>query len=154
MGKRPVTRGPTGERVSANIRQLREDRRMSLAELSRALGEAGRPMAPSAVYKIETGERRIDVDDLVAFALALGEPPNALLLPDARTETGRVPLTATMTAADPKAAWLWATVDPSLYALGWLNIDTDYRFAHPDGSVAVATNRYWRKIDEERPSDG
>jgi transcriptional regulator with XRE-family HTH domain len=123
---------------------------MSLADLSRALGEVGRPMAPSAVHKIEQGERRIDVDDLIAFSLALGETPNALLLPDVRSTTGRVPLTATMSAADPKAAWMWATVDPSVSAvLSRLSVDAGYISAHPSGSVLVATDRHWSEVDKE-----
>jgi transcriptional regulator with XRE-family HTH domain len=109
MGKKPVTRGPVAERVSANIRRLREQRRMSLADLAQELARVGRPMAASAVHKVETGERRADVDDLVAFALALEVTPYALLLPDVRTSTGSVPMTPTMAAPDARTAWVWAT---------------------------------------------
>jgi transcriptional regulator with XRE-family HTH domain len=36
---------------------------------------------PPDVRRIESGERRVDVDDLVALALALGVSPLALMLP-------------------------------------------------------------------------
>lgn len=88
---------------------------MSLAELAKELAGVGWPMAPSAVHKIETGERRADVDDLVAFALALHCTPNALLLPDVRVAKrngvagGPVLLTPTLMTLSAPGAWVWAT---------------------------------------------
>lgn len=92
---------------------------MSLADLAKELATVGRPMTASAVHKIERGERRADVDDLVAFALALSCTPNALLLPDVRdAESDRstgpaVPLTATLLALSARGAWQWATWEAS-----------------------------------------
>lgn len=54
---------------------------MVYAELSRKLAEMGREIPPLGLRRIETGERRVDVDDLVALALALDLSPLALLLP-------------------------------------------------------------------------
>lgn len=45
------------------------------------MGEAGRPLGHTAISDIENGSRRVDVDDLMAIASALGVAPNALLLP-------------------------------------------------------------------------
>ena len=52
---------------------------MTQAELDAALATVGRPIIQSGISKIENGSRRVDVDDLVALALALGTTPHALL---------------------------------------------------------------------------
>ena len=52
---------------------------MTLKEVSDKLGEAGRPLLPSGISKIEEGERRIDVDDLLAFAAIFEVTPTELL---------------------------------------------------------------------------
>jgi len=41
----------------------------------------GRPLGHSAVDQIEKGTRRVDVDDLMALAAALGVSPITLLMP-------------------------------------------------------------------------
>ena len=58
-----------------------QERRMSQDELAAAVGRLGRPMTRQIIGKTEAGDRRIDVDDLVAFAVALGVTPGRLLLP-------------------------------------------------------------------------
>lgn len=45
---------------------------MTLDAVSRRLGDIGRPIDVSALAKLEKGQRRIDVDDLVALAEVLG----------------------------------------------------------------------------------
>ena len=46
---------------------------------SRSLAALGRPILPSGLSKIEQGARRVDVDDLVVLADALGTVPSGLL---------------------------------------------------------------------------
>lgn len=82
-----------------------------MRQLSESLADAGRPMPGNTISAIETMVRRIDVDDLVAFSVALNVSPTALLMPaceecdlDAR-ETW-----AWLTAASPKSG---GTVDTS-----------------------------------------
>ncbi|HEY9316117.1 helix-turn-helix transcriptional regulator [Williamsia sp.] len=94
--------GPTGIAVSANIKRLREAQRITFAELSRRLTEIGRPIATLGLSRIETGDRRVDVDDLMALAVALDVAPGRLLSPEGfRIElthefevTGMKPVTA------------------------------------------------------------
>jgi transcriptional regulator with XRE-family HTH domain len=98
------TLGPVTERVAANVKELRY---VSVRDLSAALEENGHTIWPSAITRLEQGTRRIDVDDLVALAAALGVSPNALLLPaegddDEFTLTGEVVVTR-------RRAWDWAT---------------------------------------------
>lgn len=101
--------GPTGLRVAANIKALREAAGISVRGLSARLAELGRPILASGVHKIEQGQRRVDADELVALALALDVAPNRLLLPpEASTERG-VDLTPEVTIPTEDAAWRWAT---------------------------------------------
>jgi transcriptional regulator with XRE-family HTH domain len=73
----------------------------------------GVPIHASAVSKIEQRERRVDVDDLVALAVALDTTPNRLLLPGTASEADEVELTpeARVSAID---AWRWATGESPL----------------------------------------
>lgn len=73
--------GDTGRIVAENIRTLRTVRKLSrraLAELCIAV----RPVfSEGAIYAIERGDRRIDVDDLVMFAHIYHTDPATLLSP-------------------------------------------------------------------------
>lgn len=78
--KRQVNKvGPTGRRVADNIKELRGG--MQYKELSRRLSEVGRPIAPLGLRKIEEYERKVDVDDLTAFAVVFNVSPLRILMP-------------------------------------------------------------------------
>jgi transcriptional regulator with XRE-family HTH domain len=79
MGTRKIELGKTGRTVAARVRRIRERNGLNLQELSDRLAEVGRPILPSGLSKIETGSRRVDVDDLTALADALATIPNDLL---------------------------------------------------------------------------
>lgn len=64
--------GPVGEQLRDNIRRLREERGFSYQRLSELLAELGRPIPTLGLSRLERGERRVDADDLVALAKALG----------------------------------------------------------------------------------
>lgn len=81
MSGKKLDIGPVGQHAAANVKTLREKRRLSYADLSRKLDELGRPIPPLGLRRIEAGERRIDVDDLAALALALEVSPLSILLP-------------------------------------------------------------------------
>lgn len=91
-GKSPKTRrlntiGAAGKNVAANLRRLREDRRLTTEGLSDVLREAGQPIAATGITKVEKLLRRVDVDDLVALAAALRVTPAQLLEPPAKCAT-------------------------------------------------------------------
>jgi 8-oxo-dGTP pyrophosphatase MutT (NUDIX family) len=96
-----------GSYVLANLKQLREDRRLSYRELSDELTRLGRPIPTLGLSRIERGERRVDADDLVALALALGVNPSALLLPRDVRPDALVTLTDSQRAS-ASDAWAWA----------------------------------------------
>lgn len=80
---------------------------MQQKDLSVKLAEVGRPMLPTVISKVERCERRIDVDDLVAFALALDVSPLVLLLPRKGTGQEATPLTEQVEVSAANA-WEWA----------------------------------------------
>jgi transcriptional regulator with XRE-family HTH domain len=102
--------GPSSERVAANIRRIRRDRELTTAALSQRLTEIGHPIADTGITKIEKGTRRVDVEDLMALALALDVTPNLLLLPEVDFKNPRE--TFALTPGGDKvradAAWAWA----------------------------------------------
>jgi transcriptional regulator with XRE-family HTH domain len=83
--------GPTGRNVARNVRLYRQDRHFTYAELSRRLDEIGRKIPPLGLRRIEAGERRVDVDDLTALAMALAISQVALMLPHHFSETEERP---------------------------------------------------------------
>lgn len=93
--------GPTGATVAANVKRLRTKHGLAFTELSARLSDLGRPIPPLGLRKIESQDRRVDADDLVALAVALGTNPNALLLPP--SSNARHVLT--LTAAGERPAW-------------------------------------------------
>lgn len=64
----------TEDRIRLRLRELREERELSLEAVARAAG-----MAPSTLSRLETGKRRLAVDHLAPLARALGTSVDALL---------------------------------------------------------------------------
>ncbi len=87
MAARDLELGPTGETVRDNVKRLRLARDLTYAELSRQMEEIGRPIPTSGLRRIEAGERRVDVDDLIALATVLWVDPVTMLLPPVVTDT-------------------------------------------------------------------
>ncbi len=135
--KRAVEIGPTGQRVAKNVEQLRDG--VSQARLAQLVEDAGRPMTPQIIGKIERLERRIDVDDLVTLAIALDTTPNRLLLPRA-ADSGTVELTpaVSVSALD---AWKWATGEEPL----------SREYAPPERRNLVTDDRERWFVRESRP---
>jgi transcriptional regulator with XRE-family HTH domain len=76
--------GPTTRTVGANVKRIRLEQQITQAELSDRLRENWHPIPTSSIGRIETGDRRVEVDDLVALSIALNVSPLALLLPTTR----------------------------------------------------------------------
>ena len=98
--------GPTAGTVANNVKRLRDRRGLSIYQLSALLREAGRPITPAAVGKIERQQRQVTVDDLAALAVIFGVSPAALLLPLTSKATDPVEITGGGTV-DALQAWEW-----------------------------------------------
>lgn len=98
--------GATGETVAANISRVRKGQQISLQELETRLVALGRRISFSGLSKIERGERRVDVDDLMAIAVALDVSPLGLLLPVDR-EPGEI-VEASGARGGLALFWMWA----------------------------------------------
>lgn len=98
--------GPTAAAVAENVRRLRDRRGLSIYQLSALLREAGRPITPAAVGKIERQQRQVTVDDLTALAVIFGVSPTALLLPLTNKASDPVEITGGGTV-DALRAWEW-----------------------------------------------
>ena len=117
--KKTIEPGPIGVAVAQNLEGLRESRNLTYAELSRRLTQLGRPIAPLGLTRIRDRQRRVDVDDLVALALALDVSPVTLLLPP-HASVGDVNSTAPVTegGADYSLTriWSWLTANAPIDA--------------------------------------
>ncbi|MEU8968139.1 helix-turn-helix transcriptional regulator [Streptomyces monashensis] len=88
MSERP--RGPlgaAGNNVRRNIRRLREQRHWSYRDVEERLARAGRAIPAVEQGWIDAGERRVDVDDLVALAAVFELSPEQLLEAPAECQT-------------------------------------------------------------------
>ncbi|MEV0435992.1 helix-turn-helix transcriptional regulator [Nocardia sp. NPDC050413] len=102
--------GPTGETVATNVQKIRTRLNLSYAELSRRLEAVGRPIPVLGLGRIEKGERRVDVDDLMALSIALDVTPAALLMPEtALSEDVVEPTGSTVDGLTARALWNFLT---------------------------------------------
>lgn len=109
--ERRTALGPVGELLMANIKRVREGQRLTYVELAERLTTIGRPIPVLGLRRIERGERRVDVDDLLAISYALGVPVVDLLVPSDLPRDAPYNLTpALATTAD--AAINWVRGDP------------------------------------------
>jgi transcriptional regulator with XRE-family HTH domain len=97
--------GPTGSRLAENVKAIRERLPLTTEQLAQRITGLGRPMRANTITKIEKGQRRVDIDDAVALAVALEVNLTTLVLP--YTTKGTVQLTET-TTVDAADAWNWA----------------------------------------------
>jgi transcriptional regulator with XRE-family HTH domain len=140
MASNAVVTGPTAERVAKNIERIRKARQLKQKDLSDLLGRLGRPTLPTVISKIERGERRIDVDDVVAFALALNVSPLTLLLPPTSSDE-TVDLTASQEVTS-RTAWYWGVGRRP--AMDW-EPGAAANLAGPGVDPAIATEAYERE---------
>lgn len=131
---------PVALRVAQNVRDLRKERGLHLADLSERLDKLGHPLALNVLSKLENGDRRVDVDDLVALAIALDVTPNRLLLTADGDREG-VALTPSGVGGAARTVWRWASGE-------W------HLAVEPDGTPTdYDTGRGARFRKENRPHD-
>lgn len=113
--------GSTPPQVARNIERVRKARQLKQKDVSERLRAVGRPILATVVSKIERGERRVDADDVMAFALAMNVSPLTLLLPPEGDSSTTVQVTAEV-AAKADRVWAWGRGDETLPPL-WENPD-------------------------------
>jgi transcriptional regulator with XRE-family HTH domain len=86
---------------------LRLQRKLTTRELADELRREGVAIDDSSITKLEKGDRRITVDDLVALACALDVTVDRLLLPMAYEEDDQILITPAR-AVPSAEAWDWA----------------------------------------------
>lgn len=79
--------GSAGNNVRRNVRRFREERRWSYRDVEERLARSGRVIPTLALSAIDAGERRVDVDDLVALAAIFNASVAELLQPPADCKT-------------------------------------------------------------------
>ncbi|MBK4348754.1 helix-turn-helix domain-containing protein [Lacisediminihabitans changchengi] len=108
--KRGNPAGQTNEAVAANLRKVRQSTGVDLRELSARIKTTGRVISPSALSKIENGDRRVDVDDLTVFAYALETTPAALLTPASEEAQAPAGVPEGQFTPEEIRAWIQGTV--------------------------------------------
>lgn len=83
----PKPLASAGQQVASNMRLIREAHHLTYVELSERLTEAGRSIPVLGLRRIERGERKVDVDDLIALASVFGVRPESLWAPPAECDT-------------------------------------------------------------------
>lgn len=106
--------GPTGTVAADNVKRLRLDAGLTFADLAKKLTEIGRPVPTLGLRKIEAYDRRIDADDLVALAVALGVSPVTLLMPPSESSDDGVTVTGVKNQVDAWGIWQWLRADQPL----------------------------------------
>jgi transcriptional regulator with XRE-family HTH domain len=106
MAGQKIELGATGRTVAENIKRARGIRSFNYTDLSRRLGELGRPIPALAIRRIEEGARRVDVDDLLAIAVALEVSPVVLLSPDVGAADVEVEATG-VGQTEARRLWDW-----------------------------------------------
>lgn len=146
MGSNAVEKGHVGQSVATNVKAVRDRRGLSQQQLAVRLGELGRPMQASAVAKIESGARRVDVDDLAALAVALNVAVARLLVPDGDEDQPVFVVPAFSVPA--YNAWDWATAERSLTSEDDDLLDPVVQERDLD---FIAERPRWKRLRDEQP---
>ncbi len=133
----------TAAAVAANLKAVRRRRGLTVRQLSDRLKELGAPILPSGITKIEQGDRRVDVNDLMALAAALNVSPARLLLPDVG-ERDLIKITPNMPPQELWLAWDWMEGDSAL-AMDGLTISRQTTLEYAEARPA------WMRLKEQHP---
>lgn len=139
--------GDLSAQIAGTIRRIREGRRLPYTELADRLAKIGRPIPVLGLRRIEKGERRVDVDELVALAQALEVPAIRLIFPIGQDEQVEL-LPGVRMPVEPALAWFVGDAEAFSDYFGRGSYDADSRlfewYEMPDGIDA-------RWTDEARP---
>jgi transcriptional regulator with XRE-family HTH domain len=151
MAGKESARGSTSDTVRANITAVRELQNLNYTQVSERLARSGWTISAVGIRRIESGERRVDVDDLAALAVALGVTPITLLMPPG---TGRpdefVDVTGLANPALARRVWDWLTAQ-DLPEQGYSDdLLAFYQRALPVWQREEVSNRYRAALKQGR----
>lgn len=99
---------------------------MNFTQLSeRLMGAAGWSINAVGIRRIESGERRVTPDDLMALAVALGVSPTTLLMPNSVTGDESVEATGVKGGIEARRLWRWLRASAPL-----LDVEPDVFFTY------------------------
>lgn len=81
VANKAIEEGASAGTARENLRRIRVEKDLTWTVLSKMLADYGRKIPPISLRRIEDGDRRIDVDDLMALSFVLDVRPYDLLLP-------------------------------------------------------------------------
>ncbi len=83
----PGEHKPLSTHLAESVRRLRTTHRIPQRALAARLEELGQPIGRIGIQRLERGERKVDLDEVVALAQVFDIPPVALLFPIGRAES-------------------------------------------------------------------
>jgi transcriptional regulator with XRE-family HTH domain len=98
--------GAMSERVGRNVRRFRAEQGMTQERLAELLTDGGMPLSDAAVSRLESGQRAITVDHLMALAEVLDRSPLELMEP--AMERAPMPASQSRGALSPELLQLLA----------------------------------------------
>lgn len=81
VANKAIEEGASARTARENLRRLRTESDLTWTGLSKMLADYGRKIPPISLRRIEDGDRRMDIDDLMALSFVLNVSPVRLLLP-------------------------------------------------------------------------
>lgn len=101
--------------MAENVERLRTEQNMNYKQLSERLeGDAGWLINAVGIRRIESRERRVTPDDLVALAVALRVSPITLLIPNSLERAASVEVTGISESCTAEGLWKWMRADRPL----------------------------------------
>lgn len=153
-GKEPEI-GPTAQTVAANVQRLRTDQNLNYTQLSERLQEiAGWSINAVGIRRIESGERRVTPDDLMALARALGVWPITLLMPATGTGEDAVIATGLPRPVTAEELWNWLTASDGLYDHGGNEWVQTMHAGHPSWKVRGYYHSAYQQAVEDARKEG
>lgn len=135
------------ERIAARrVQHERTAQGWTVDEMADRLVRVGYPLGRTAIYKIESGARRISVDELMAFAKALGLDVGKLVMPVDAAVQKLMPVYAKARERRDRAEQDVRKLEDRLMALA----DEDEALVlelleqHPGGELLAWSLPYWR----------
>lgn len=106
VANKAIEEGASAVTARDNLRRIRTEKGVTWTALSKMLADVGRKIPAISLRRIEDGDRRMDVDDILALAFVLDVRPYDLLLPV--RESGRVVEVTGPGERQSDEIWSWA----------------------------------------------